>query len=85
MASDENAKVHVMDRRGRRRMTIQERIFSLLGKHKGFVNLKTIYKSLRASTVGDKAGIRGVLNRGCSKGGVFKRSRKAHGEYTLVA
>jgi len=66
-------------------MTIQERVAATLEKNGGFVALKAIYKSLRARTVGEKAGIRGVLNRGCGKGGVFKRSKDTHGEYTLVA
>ena len=73
--------VHVMSKRGRRKMTIQERIDSLLGKNDGFVALRIIYKPLRASSISERAGIRGVLNRGCGR--MYQRNKKSQGEYKL--
>lgn len=83
--ANEEAKIHKMNRRGRPKMTIQEKLYSTLEKNKEFVALKALYKILRARTIGDRAGIRGVLNRGCVKGGIFRRNTKSHGEYTLAA
>lgn len=84
MAKNNNARVHQISRRGRPKLTIQEKLLATLDRNDGFVALKTIYKSLKARTIGEQAGIRGVLNRGC-EGGLFKRNRKTQGEYTLAA
>jgi len=79
------ANVHKMSNRGRRKMTIQERLDGFLGRQKGFVPLKAIYKFFRAQSIGEKAGLRGLLNKDCGKGGRYVRNKKLVGQYTLVA
>ena len=84
--AQKEAEVHEMSNRGRRKMTVQERLDGFLSRQKGFVSLKAIYKFFRAQSVGERAGIRGLLNKGCDKDiHRYKRSKKEIGQYTLVA
>jgi hypothetical protein len=79
------ANVHEMSNRGRRKMTIQERLDAFLERQGNFVPLKAIYKFFRAKSVGERAGIRGLLNKDCGKGGRYRRNKKEIGQYTLAA
>ena len=68
-------------KRGRRRMTIKQKLHSFLVRRGGFIHLSVIYKSMKAETTIDKAGIRGLLNKGLGKTGLFVRNKKVEGEY----
>lgn len=76
------SRVHKMGaKRGRPRMTIEERLHGFLKRQGKFTPLSDIYKRMRACTTGEKAGIRGLLNRGCSEKNLFVRSSNEQGRY----
>ena len=70
-----------MKTRGRPRMTVKQKLHAFLARKDEFTPLPTIYKSLKAKTTGDKACIRGLLNRGCGENGLFVRNQATEGEY----
>lgn len=70
--------------KGRPRATIKEKLQKYLQKNGEFTHLQTIYKYFKATSAGQKAGIRGLLNRGCKDGGIFVRNESNSGEYKAV-
>ncbi len=68
-------------KRGRRRMTVKQKLYSFFVRRGGFIHLSLIYKTMKAETSIAKAGIRGLLNKGLGKTGSFIRNKKVEGEY----
>ncbi len=68
-------------KRGRRKMTVKQKLHSFLVRNGSFTHLSVIYKRMKAETTIDKAGIRGLLNKGLGKTGLFVRNKKVEGEY----
>lgn len=80
MPKDSSYQVHQIGR-GRPRKTMKQRLVDLLNRKGDYVQLNELYNRLKADSIGDRAGIRGILNRNVGKDGIFIRGPKRSGMY----
>lgn len=70
------------NKKGRPKLTMKQHLTSILNKTGDFLSLPEIYNRMGAETIGDKAGIRGILNRSViNKDGEFVRKGRSTGLY----
>lgn len=70
------------NKKGRPKLTMKQRLTAILTKTGDFLSLPEIYNKMGAQTVGEKAGIRGILNRSIiDKDGEFVRKGRSTGLY----
>lgn len=63
-------------------LTMKQRLMAILQKTGDYLTLPEIYHKMGATTIGEKAGIRGILNRSASdRNGEFVRKSRSTGLY----